>query len=238
MTRAKITVLTFLPGVIALSMILCSCRHAGRADETQANAPRTNQPSSSTAATTATTTEEKTKACFQCNGTGKMTCPDCKGRGEIDCPGHCLKLTQGTWIHMDVAGHPPTDLWQKFDRPAGQWRAYNQNHVGHIIEYRNGDWVDTGPCPICHGKGKVPCSKCDGTGEVVCDLCEGTKVVPESWTAFDNPKHRPTHFAMKDGTTLVGRKTIVIGNHAVIQTANGQMEVNTSDILAENKPSK
>lgn len=219
MTPTRTTIGTFLPGVLALALILCSCRPSGSSDE----APLTG---------------EKMKTCFKCNGTGKMKCPDCRD-GEVDCPGHCLKLTQGTWIHMDVAGHPPTDVWQKFKSPdGGGWDAFNQNHVGHIIELRNGEWADTGPCPICHGTGKVPCPKCNGTGEVVCDVCDGKKVVPESWTALDNPKmkNRPVHFIMKDGRTLIGRKIFVIGNHATIQTATTAVEVNTSDIVSESKP--
>src|SRR5256885_2327743 len=78
-------------------------------------------------------TTEKTKTCFQCNGTGKMKCAVCNGTGKADCPGQCLKLTKGSWIHMEVAGHPATDVWQKFATPAGGWRAYNQNHAGHVI---------------------------------------------------------------------------------------------------------
>lgn len=177
------------------------------------------------------------KTCFQCNGTGKMKCPVCRD-GEVPCPGHCLKLTSGVWVHMDVAGHPPTDVWQKFAIPAGGWRAYNQGHVGHVIALRNGDWVDTGPCPICHGTGKITCPTCRGTQEIVCTLCDGKKVIPESWTAFDNPKmkNRPAHFKMKDGTTLVGKKVIVIGDQITIRTANGDVEVKGSDIASEGKP--
>jgi hypothetical protein len=139
---------------------------------------------------------------------------------------------------MQVTGHPPTDIWQKFPKPGGGWTAYNQNHVGHVIELRNGDWVDTGPCPVCHGKGKIECAKCGGTGEIVCNICEGTKVVPESWTAFDNPKlkNRPGQIALKDGRVLIGKKVFVFGTHTTIQTANGNVEVNTSDILAQNQP--
>ena len=211
---------TFVPGVLALLLLLCSCRKAGEAP----------------GAGDAGATGEKMKTCFQCNGTGKMKCPDCRD-GEIDCPGKCLKLTQGTWIHMDVAGHPPTDLWQRFRRANG-WTSYNQNHVGHIIEERNGDWVDTGPCPICQGKGKIECPKCKGTGEITCTLCDGKKVVPDSWTTFDNPKlkNRPDHISLKDGRVLFGKKVFVFGTRTTIQTTNGNVEVNTSDIVSESKP--
>lgn len=228
MTSTRTTARTFLPGVIAVLLVLCSCRQADKASTTSTD--------TSAATGEGAAAPEKLKACFQCNGTGKITCPDCQGREEVDCPGHCLKLTHGTWIHMEVAGHPATDVWQKFQKANGGWRAFNQNHVGHIIESKNGDWVDAGVCPICHGTGKIPCLTCKGTGEIVCDLCKGKTVIPESWTPFDNPKHRAEHFAMKNGTTLVGRKIIVIGNHATIQTATKAVEVNTSDILSETKP--
>jgi uncharacterized protein YlaI len=181
---------------------------------------------------------EKTKPCFQCNGTGKMKCPapTCQ-KGEVDCPGSCLQLTKGTWVHMEVAGHPPTDVWQKFNKSGGGWTAYNQNHVGHIIQMVNGEATDVGVCPVCHGKAKVKCTLCNSTGEVVCSLCEGKKTVPESWTTFDNPKmkNRPTHFKMKDGTTLIGKKTMEIGTRATIKTEKGDVEVNSADILEEIK---
>lgn len=166
-----------------------------------------------------------------------MKCPDCRD-GFVECPGKCLKLTQGTWVHMDVPGHPATDIWQKFQLPGGGWRAYNQNHVGHVIELRGDDWVDTGPCPICNGTGKVECPKCKGTGEITCSLCEGKGVVPESWTAFDNPKlkNRPGQIALKGGKVLFGKKVFVFGNRTTIQTENGNVEVNTSDIVSESKP--
>lgn len=223
MTPTKTKLWIFLPGAFALLLLLCSCRKSG---ETSA--------AGNTGSTAAG--DEKMKTCFQCNGTGEIKCPDCRD-GEIDCPGKCLKLTQGTWIHMAVDGHPPTDVWQRFQTATG-WRAFNQNHVGHVIEYRDGDWVDTGLCPICHGKGKIECPKCHGTGEIPCTVCDGKKVVPESWTAFDNPKlkNRPDHIALKDGRVLLGKKVFVFGNHTTFQTTNGTVEVNNSDIVAETKP--
>ena len=83
---------------------------------------------------------EKMKTCFQCNGTGKMKCPACHD-GEAACPEHCLKLTQGAWVHMQVAGHPDTDVWQKFEKPGGGWTAYNQ---GHVQKMRSVKTIDTG----------------------------------------------------------------------------------------------
>lgn len=230
MTTTRTTVWISLPGILALLLVLCSCKPAAPANETSSTTTDTNAG--------AAVTGEQMKTCFQCNGSGKMTCPDCQGRGEVDCPGHCLKRTKGTWIHMDVAGYPATDVWQEFEKLDGRRKVFNQDHVGHIIALSNGEWVDTGPCPICHGTGKVPCPRCKGTGEVACDVCDGKKVVPESWTAFDNPKmkNHPIHFTMKDGRTLFGKKVFVAGNHTTIHTTSGDVEVNTADIVSESKP--
>src|SRR5437868_3373824 len=87
---------------------------------------------------------EKTKMCFECRGLGVIKCPEPSCRnGEADCPGPCLKLSQGNWIHMEVANHPPTDIWRKFmDQDDLGWQAWNQNHVGDVIEYRNGKPVN------------------------------------------------------------------------------------------------
>jgi len=180
---------------------------------------------------------EKTKPCFNCGGTGKTSCPNGKD-GEMDCPGPCLKLSVGEWVHMDVAGHPPTDLWRKFSKGSGGWSAWNQNHVGDIIEYQNGDPVDVGKCKICGGTGKVKCTLCNGTGEITCPICEGKKVVPEFWTAFDNPKmkNRPGHFKLKDGRIIAGKKIITIGNDVNIQTTTGNVQVKQSDIVSEDTP--
>src|SRR6516164_1179980 len=175
MTSMKTKLWTFLPGLLALSLVLCSCHKAEEAPAAVHTAPAAARAPARTAVAHIEPTAEKTKTCFQCNGTGEIKCPDCRD-GFVDCPGKCLKLTEGSWIHMQVTGHPPTDIWQKFPKPGGGWTAYNQNHVGHVIELRNGDWVDTGPCPVCHGKGKIECAKCGGTGEIVCNVCEGTKV--------------------------------------------------------------
>ena len=227
MTSTKTKVWTFLSCILASLLVLCSCGKTGKAPAVGDTKPSGEASSSA----------EKTKACFQCNGTGKVKCPDCTD-GLVDCPGDCLKLTRGAWVHMDVNGHPPTDVWQRFETPGGGWRAFNQNHIGHVIAYRNGDWVDTGPCPICHGKGKIECSKCYGTGEITCNVCDGKGVVPDSWTAFDNPKlkNRPGQITLKDGRVLFGKKVFVFGSHTTIQTTNGNVEIATADIVSESKP--
>jgi len=178
------------------------------------------------------------KVCFQCNGVGTMKCPEpgCKD-GLVDCPGPCMKLSKGVWEHMEVAGHPPTDLWQKFFTAGGGYQAWNQNHVGQVVEMRDGKPVNIGNCPVCGGTGKVKCPVCKGTGEAVCSVCEGKKVVPESWTAFDNPrmKSRPSQFKLKDGRTIFGRAAMVMGSHITIRTETGDVEVESADIVSEVK---
>ncbi|MEJ0090177.1 MAG: hypothetical protein WDM80_10585 [Limisphaerales bacterium] len=180
---------------------------------------------------------EKTKTCFACQGVGKTSCPN-GSSGWKDCPGNCLKLSQGVWEHMDVAGHPATDVWRKFYKSGGGYQAWNQNHVGDVVEMRDGVPVNIGKCSICGGTGRVKCPVCDGTGNVVCPVCGGKKVVPESWTALDNPtvKTRPSQFKLKDGRTLVGRRLIIIGDQITIHTATGDVVVKAADIVAEEKP--
>jgi hypothetical protein len=182
---------------------------------------------------------ENTKACFNCAGTGQVPCPN-GTNVEIDCPGPCLKLDQGAWVHMDVAGHPATDIWQRFSKASGGWQAWNQNHVGDVIEYQNGDPVDTGKCKVCGGTGKVKCPVCKGTGYVACPICDGKKVVPQSWTVFDNPKmkNRPEKIRLKDGRTIIGKKIIEIGDDITIRTESGNIQIKRSDIISENASGK
>lgn len=182
---------------------------------------------------------EKTKPCFQCKGTGKSKCtvPSCKN-GQSDCPGPCLKLSKGSWVHMHVEGHPPEDLWQKFPSADGHYQAWNQNHVGDVIQMQNGVAVNIGKCRICGGSGHVKCTVCKGAGEITCPICDGKKVVPQSWTAFDNPKlkDRPTRFKLKDGTVIVGRRRVSAGDIVTIRTETGDVNIVAKDIISEEKP--
>ena len=183
---------------------------------------------------------EQTKPCFQCGGTGKTTCPDpkCK-KGQTICPGKCMKLSVGVWEHMNVPGHPPTELWQKFRYgPNGASSvAWTQGHVGDVIEMRNGMPVNIGKCAVCGGKTQIKCPICKGAATVSCNICEGLNVVPESWTVFDNPKmkNRPARFHLKDGRVIVGRKTMALGDSVTINTEKGIIEVDIKNILSEEK---
>jgi hypothetical protein len=61
--------------------------------------------------------------------------------------------------------------------------------------------------------------------------------VPESWTAFDNPKmkSRPSHFKLKNGTVLVGRKVMAVGSSVTLRTEKGDVKVEAADIVEEEK---
>lgn len=125
--------------------------------------------------------------CFRCNGTGYIKCPnpDCQN-GSIECPGPCLRLTKGEWIHMEVAGHPPTDVWQVFRyRTATESGtiSWSQAHVGEVIEMVDGKPANKGKCTLCHGTTRVPCLTCHGHAQIICPVCHGTKVLPP-----DQPK--------------------------------------------------
>jgi hypothetical protein len=183
--------------------------------------------------------EEKAQRCFQCNGTGKSRCsvPSCAG-GQANCPAPCLKPNDGTWVHMNVAGHPPTDLWKKFPTRNGSYQAWNQNHAGELVQMKNGEPVNVGKCPTCGGSTKVQCSTCKGTGQITCPICDGKKLIPGSWSAFDNPKlkDRPTRFTLKDGRVIVGRKTSALGSSITIKTEKGSESIQASDVVSEEKP--
>lgn len=182
---------------------------------------------------------EKTQPCFHCKGTGTFKCggPSCKD-GQMNCSGPCLKPDDGTWVHMKVEGHPDTDVWKKFYKADGHYQAWNQAHAGEVVEMQNGAPVNIGKCSVCGGTTKMKCTTCKGTGQAGCPICEGKKVVPQSWTAFDNPKlkNRPTHFKLKDGRVLVGRKIMVLGTTATIKTEKDNVTVQTTDIVSEETP--
>ncbi len=187
-------------------------------EETRAGAPKAHE-----------------KICFACNGSGTIKCL-APGRvdGQVDCPGPCLRLTRGTWIHMEVAGHPPTDLWQKFSEGNGAYSAYSQAHVGHVIAMQNGKAVDTGPCKICGGSGKVPCNVCKGTGRETCPICGGKKYVPDSWTPIDNPwlNQQPDLIRLADGRIMFGKIVSTVGTNLTLKTRDGKwLHLGTAELM-------
>jgi hypothetical protein len=137
---------------------------------------------------------------------------------------------------MKVDGHPDTDLWQKFRTKKG-YASWNQNHVGEVIQIKDGEAVNLGKCSVCGGTAQVQCTVCKGTSEVVCNFCDGKNIVPESWSTFDNPKMktRPSRFKLKDGRVLVGREVMISGSTSTIRTETGDVKVEKSEILEEQK---
>lgn len=137
---------------------------------------------------------------------------------------------------MNVAGHPATDLWQQFPTKTGS-TGWNQHHVGEVIQMQNGEPVNIGACKVCGGQTKVQCTTCKGTGKAPCNICEGKKVVPESWSNFDNPKmkNRPNLIHMKDGKTITGKIIMSGGSKTRIKTADGDIDVPAGDVVSEEK---
>jgi hypothetical protein len=175
------------------------------------------------------------KVCFACDGAGSVKCmvPGCVN-GKVDCPGPCLKLDRGVWIHMEVAGHPASDVWQKFNQGDGSYTAYNQNHVGHVIAMQNGKAVDAGPCNTCGGTGKVDCSVCQGTGREACPICGGKKFIPDAWTPTSNPwfNRQPDLIRLTNGQMLLGKVVSTVGTDLTIKTRDGKfVHVSSADLM-------
>lgn len=176
------------------------------------------------------------KACFACAAQGTVPCrvAGCRD-GKVECPGPCLKLTRGAWVHMTVAGHDPSELWQKFPNAKGKgYQAWNQHHLGEVIVMQNGGAVNIGPCRICGGTTRVPCAACKGQGRQTCEICQGKKFVPLAWTATDNPwlNRQPDLIRLKDGRVLLGKIVLSSDDDRAIKTRDGKItHVNVSEIL-------
>jgi hypothetical protein len=137
---------------------------------------------------------------------------------------------------MQVEGHSPNDVWQKFPKDGGGWEAWNQSHVGEVIEKQNGRPVNIGKCRICLGTLLVKCPTCNGASQVTCDFCAGRKVVPAFWTEFNNPKQKvkPAVVELKDGRKLTGRIQMRLGAKVYLKTEDGkEIELNSADIVSE-----
>ncbi|HEU5122843.1 MAG TPA: hypothetical protein VFW05_02130 [Verrucomicrobiae bacterium] len=174
------------------------------------------------------------KTCFECNGSGLVACEGkgCKS-GRTECPGSCIRLTRGTWRHMNVAGHDPSELWITFKTARGS-RSWNQNHVGEVIQYQNGEPVNIGRCPICGGATTVVCSACKGSGKQACNICSGKKFIPATWTPTDNQwfNAQPDLIRLTDGRAILGRIAASSGDERTIVTRDKKiLHVQISEIV-------
>jgi hypothetical protein len=167
----------------------------------------------------------KEQTCFNCAGVGTVPCraPGCMA-GKVECPGPCIKLTRGNWVHMNVPGHNPNELWIKFPNPDGRtFEAWNQNHAGEVVVYQSGKPVNIGACKVCGGTTRVNCPVCQGAGKAACPICKGAKTVPASWTDTDNPwlNSQPDLVRLKSGRVLLGR-VLTNGTDVLIKTRDGK----------------
>jgi hypothetical protein len=135
---------------------------------------------------------------------------------------------------MQVAGHSPNDLWQKFPDGPGQSTAWNQGHVGEVIVVQNGKAANIGKCQRCGGSAKIQCPVCGGKGQQVCEYCQGTKLVPIDWKPTANPvfDRQPDLIRLKDGRALLGRVAMRSGTKYTIKTRDGKLvSVDASEII-------
>lgn len=230
--ESPIVVRLKIPGAIVLSVaVFVGC---GQKPDTRSETPA-SAPQKSNLTAIAESPRPGEKVCFACNGRGLAACRQtgCHG-GKAECPGPCLKLTRGTWVHMNVAGHDPSELWQKFPNGRGGYSAWNQGHLGEVIAIQNGQAVNLGPCKTCGGTTRVTCPTCQGTGKQPCVICAGKKFVPAPWTPTDNPwlNSQPDLIRLKDGRVLFGRILLSQGDDRGIRLRNGKfLHVDAAEIL-------
>lgn len=101
---------------------------------------------------------------------------------------------------------------------------------------QNGKAVHGGVCRVCGGTTRVKCPNCQGTGRAACELCAGKKVVPVSWSEFNNPKQKvkPTVLQMKDGRTILAKIQMRLGGKVIGKTEDGkEVELNAGEIISE-----
>ena len=142
---------------------------------------------------------------------------------------------------MNVAGHDPKELWQKFpDSSGGGSQSWNQNHVGEVIVMQNGHAVNMGACKVCGGTTKVECHACKGQGKQACEICGGKKFIPIAWTSTNNPwfNQQPDVIRLRDGSAVLGKVVGSGGEEWTVRLRDGKfIHVKGADILAKPEPS-
>jgi len=210
-----------------LVLLIAGCSPKGSDTSKNSNPVESaeNESATTPAQAAAAAPDKDHQACFACDGKGTLGCKAGCASGKVECTGPCLKLTRGKWEHMDVAGHPPTDLWQKFPNGQGGYMAWSQAHVGEVIVVRNGKAENIGKCQQCGGTTKMACRVCGGKGQQVCEFCQGTKLVPIDWKTNDNPvlNRQPDLIRLKDGRALLGRVATRSGTKYTIKTRDGKL---------------
>lgn len=110
--------------------------------------------------------------CPTCEHTGRLSC-GAEGcvHGTVPCPNTCIKADDPGWAPMAVDGHPPDELWLRFDNPDGTYAAWTRAHIGDLVERVDGRYVNQGRCPLCRGTSRVTCPTCNGAR--LCATCRG-----------------------------------------------------------------
>lgn len=174
--------------------------------------------------------------CPTCKGTGVAACPNAECvKGKALCPAPCLKKERGEWVHLKVAGHADSELWQKFRSSPTSYEAWNQSHLGERIELVNGKFTNTGKCPVCKGTTRVECSICHG--DPTCKRCKGAGQLPASEAAPARAAGSGLSiFRTKDGDVYEG--TVMARNAAfvMIKTAEGKTVKLATKNLVEERP--
>lgn len=183
-------------------------------------------------------TNETSKTCFQCNGTGTSKCnaPTCLN-GQVDCPAPCIKLRKGRWVKRPDLNRPdPNETMQTIIINGDKWDL-SSHHEGVRYVPRGDKEIEMVTCTVCNGTTRVQCKVCQGKGIITCPVCDGKKVVPETWSAFDNPKmkNRPSRFKLKDGSVIVGFKKMAAGSTVIIRTEKGDEKLDAGNIVSEEK---
>lgn len=146
--------------------------------------------------------------------------------GTVECDGPCLRRSRGTWFKDAKLGRGPDKLWIAFPYNGGV-QYISIDHVGEVVEMRNGKPTLVGKCRICNGTTRMPCTVCRGTAQVPCPDCKGRKTLsPSTPVPAGNPStppsRPPTTIRLKDGSTVVGNIVVRDTEVVIIRTSDGK----------------